>query len=577
MKEDIAQTHDAESTGRRLWRELPSAALQRARRAFAYASQHWVRTLVCVLTFLVLALLVDLTAACFLTFALVMLLMGLDSRISIVLFMLCLAACAVLLAMDRSERAGQVAVWSYYFLAIGVTCGLVDYGRGKWTEIRRARGEAAETRPESRAGSFLRDNFLSAVGYMIIATFAANFLNYLFNVTAGRLLGRDAYSEFAALLSIFMIITLPTTSLQAMLAKKITEFRMVDDEGSIHEITIRCLQISLIVAAAVALVFLVFNGLLASYLHISGATPVLICGLAMALAVLIPAFYGVFQGYQWFILLGSVFFAYSAGRFVLGWFFIKIGWGVSGALLGGALSSIFVLAISVFVTREILFRRKTAERIRLWEIAKSYMPFILSNGIFLLLVSIDAVIAKRKFSSDIAGDYACAAFLGKMILYFPSSVGVVIFPKLVEAHVARRDTRRLLWKGLLVVLAGSATLSAIFIAFPDFIITKLYGIEFIGAASILWMICLAMSVFTLVGMFIYYFLATEETRFLLMVLTVFTLGGIAAMYIAAATIFQIAMIEFITGTCMLAVFFFRLLRMDDGRGEPAVEEGPPAA
>ncbi|GEM_PF-2994302 len=544
---------------------LPSRVADRTKRALYYAAMHWVRTLACAVTFLAVALLVNLTAAFFVTFALMTLLMGLDSRISIVLFMLCLGGCAILLAIDSSLRAGQVAVWSYYFLAIGILAQLVAYGRERWRQARQ-RQELEKRKPawtESRAFASLRGSFFSAIGYMVAATFAANFLNYLFNVTAGRLLGRDAYSEFAALLSIFMIITVPTTSLQALLAKKITEFRVADDKGGIHEVTMRCLQISVLAAVLVAVVFVAFNGPIAGYLHIEGAAPVITCGLVMAVAILVPVYSGVFQGYQWFILLGTVMFAYAAGRFVLGWIFIKIGWGVSGALLGGLFSSLAILLVSLFVIRDILFKREPAERIRLWEIAKSYTPFIVANGIFLLLVSIDTVIVKRKFASDIAGDYACAAFLGKIILYFPSSVGIVIFPKLVEAHVAREGARQLLWKGLVVVLAGSAVLSAVFIASPGFIITKLYGSEFIGASSILWIICLAMSGYTLVGMFIYYFLATEETRFLVICLSVSAVIGITAMYTVASTTFQIALVMFVVSVLLLIAFFFRVGKMDD--------------
>jgi hypothetical protein len=109
-------------------KDLPAMAIDRGKRAYAYAVKHWARSLFCAASFLVLALVVNLTAAFFITFALVILLMGLDSRISIVPFMICLAVCPILLAMDRDSGAGTAAVWAYYFLAIGFIIQLATYG-----------------------------------------------------------------------------------------------------------------------------------------------------------------------------------------------------------------------------------------------------------------------------------------------------------------------------------------------------------------------------------------------------------------------------------------------------------------
>jgi O-antigen/teichoic acid export membrane protein len=569
-----------------LLKGLPSKGRDRAGRAFAYATRHWARSLVCVMAFLVAALLADLTAAFFIAFALVMLLMGLDGRISIALFVICLAVCPLMLAIGDTGWAKESAIWAYYFLAIGVITLLVAFWKVRWAENRLSGGTAEQTsdpaqlRESSQSGpigkviSYVRENMVSAIGYMIIATFAANFLNYLFNVSAGRLLGRDVYGEFAALLTIFMILTVPTNSLQAMLAKKVAEFRMAGSEGDIREITLQCLRICLFAAVLVVLIFLAIGRPVANYLHIDEVTPVIICGIAIASTLLLPVFYGVMQGYLWFIWLGNIFFAYAAGRFVFGWLFIKVGWGLSGALLGGAVSSVLVIAVSAYAIRRVFTRERTENRFRLREIGRSYLPFIIANGIFFLLVSVDTIIVKRKFSASIAGDYACAAFLGRIILYFPSSVGIVIFPKMVESHVSGQDTRSILRKGILIVLAGSLALAAVFIAFPSFTITKLYGEEFVGATSILWIISLSMTICTVVGLLIYYFLATEETRFLIVSLTACTAGGLAAMYFIAASSFQVALAQFLAGGAFAILALLRIARMGTGRAGTARTEEP---
>jgi uncharacterized YccA/Bax inhibitor family protein len=106
--------------------------------------EHPVRILACAAAFLLLALLVNLTAAFFVTFALVLLLMELDSRTSIILFMVCLAICSLLLAVDRYSGAKTAGAWAYYFLAIGVAVQMVSLVRERRYAGRRGIEDAYE-------------------------------------------------------------------------------------------------------------------------------------------------------------------------------------------------------------------------------------------------------------------------------------------------------------------------------------------------------------------------------------------------------------------------------------------------
>ena len=71
-----------------------------------------------------------------------------------------------------------------------------------------------------------------------------------------------------------------------------------------------------------------------------------------------------------------------------------------------------------------------------------------------------------------------------------------------------------------------------------------------------------MSGYTVVNMFIYYFLATEEHRFLLVSLTASAVLGIGAMYLFASSFFQVALIQFILSIALIAACFLRVY----GRG-----------
>ena len=407
---------------------------------------------------------------------------------------------------------------------------------------------------------FLKENIFSAIGFMIVATSIANFLNYVFNVIAARLLGPERYGEFGALLAILLILTVPSNSIQALVTKNVAEFLVEDKRGAIRELVLGYLKICVYAAFIAIVFFLAFRGILADYLHIDNELPVITCGLAVAVTILAPVFAGVLQGFQRFIWLGIFFMTYALLRMILGALFIITGGGVSGALAGGAVGVMLSIVLAYAVMKDIFSYKPSEGQVDIKKLLRSYLPVIAAFLIFFLITSIDVVIVKRKFDPTLAGEYACATFLGKIVLYFPSAVAIVLYPKFVELQSDRKRIWGLLQKGSWITIAASLSLSAIFIAFPRPTISILYGSEYLGASSILWVFCLAMSGYALINLFIYYFLATDMIGFVIRVLSLAFLLEFIAMYIFASSLFQVAAVHIVVVIIFIAFSIFGMRR-----------------
>ena len=69
--------------------------------------------------------------------------------------------------------------------------------------------------------NFLKDNFILFFGLSVL-----NILGYLFHFYAGRKLGPEEYGIFGSLLSLIYIIIMPLNSLQTIISKFVSNFKV---------------------------------------------------------------------------------------------------------------------------------------------------------------------------------------------------------------------------------------------------------------------------------------------------------------------------------------------------------------
>jgi len=71
----------------------------------------------------------------------------------------------------------------------------------------------------------IREPFFRASGIVFTGSVAANALNYLFNLAAGRLLAPQGYGEAATLVTLAMIVSIPAATLSTLLAKYVPQLK----------------------------------------------------------------------------------------------------------------------------------------------------------------------------------------------------------------------------------------------------------------------------------------------------------------------------------------------------------------
>lgn len=395
------------------------------------------------------------------------------------------------------------------------------------------------------------DGIIKQALILFIATVLAGGCNYIYQIIMGRSLGASLYSELAAVISIFLIVSIPTQTVSTMLVRYVSKLHA---EGKDPEVTwlVRTFTVYVSIIALVMVVGVFFAiPFLMSFLNLTSDGPLLILTAGLFFTMLYPIGIGTAQGLQRFKMVGISNIIGPVGKLFFGVFFVILGYGVSGAFGGVVVGSGMVLIISYFSVRDVF--RGEKRKFNIAELRRYLIPVTVAVLCFTVLTNIDTFLARHYLSEIDAGLYSAASMLGKIILFLPGAIGAVMFPKISKAHAQGEGTYAIMRKSILWTLAISIVVAAVYAIAPGFVIQLLYGSTYVDAASTLAVLGVAMTLFGLATLFMNYGLATDSYA-LIVILASFTILEVSLIAIWNTTPLDIAIDLLIcsAGICSLS-------------------------
>ncbi len=355
-----------------------------------------------------------------------------------------------------------------------------------------------------------------------VSVVGGNLSNYAFQVLSGRALGPDEYGVLAALLSIMGMAGLASAALQTAGAREVAT-RGVAPAGKVLDTFARS---ALIAGIAVAALLTVLSPLIAPAFGISAIT--LLClGAYLIPTVLLPVGFGKMQGAEDFIALAAVGLGLALMKVAIAAVAGLAGLGVTEimASLVVATGLVAIVSLRMGARHGDITLRVTGPQTRLPLVA-----FIL----FWTLGFVDVALAPIRFAAGEAGQYAAAATLGRSVVWIPSLVALVVFPRLVANVHEGRDTRHILRVAVLISLVLSLLVVAFLVVFGTPLFSVLYGAKYPDAASLSWKLALAGIPLGLANLLLFEKLARHQARFLIP-LTVILIGYVVALALVPPT------------------------------------------
>ena len=368
---------------------------------------------------------------------------------------------------------------------------------------------------KKRLAALWADDFVRHTGIMVVGLQLVNVLNLAFHLIMVRVLSYAEYGMLNALVILSFYFCQFTPPFQPALTRFIARFLARGETGkarwTYHRGLLDLGLLSLLLVALAA----VFAGPLAAWQQIPGPGWMVAAGVLIAVNIMLSAPLSYLQGAQLFTPFAVINALSALVKLLVGAGLLLAGLRVGAGMAGFIATPLFII-ITGGIFLHLRFRQAgevAAEKTSMAPIYRYYLPTGLVLVSFTVLTNMDVTLVKRFFSPLEAGYYSVAQMVGKIILFLPWAVSMVVFPKATDAEARARNSFPLLLKGLLLtaVLGGGGFL--ICLASPSLVLSLLTGKTDPEAVSLVIPFASAMTIYALLWLVVFYNLSIHNLRF----------------------------------------------------------------
>lgn len=355
---------------------------------------------------------------------------------------------------------------------------------------------------------------------MLSATVISGGLAYLANTVVGRLLAPSQYSVYTVMISLMLILGAAMNVIQTVTASHVAQLQALDRGGDVGGLVAYLLRRLLPWGCAGMVLLWLAARPVADLLRLPDTTSLWVMATALVPLVLTPVAMGGLRGLERFGPLGFNLIAQDLLRLLTSVGLILAGLGVVGAVASLPLSRFSTAFLSLVWLKGILRKRNRDFKPDLSAILGYSVYAAVGLVAFTALVYMDVLIVKSRFTPHEAGLYSAIATLGRITLYLPSAVVVLLLPKVTIQDTRSEYSASALYKSLLIVgvLCGMVTL--LFFLFPSPLVRLLFGPKYLTQAGLLGPYGLAMMLCALANIWLVYYLALRRKGYSYAVLCV---------------------------------------------------------
>lgn len=388
---------------------------------------------------------------------------------------------------------------------------------------------------------------LQQITIMFLATSLANLLAYLFNILMGRMLSPASFGILVSLQAILVVLGIAGDAARTIVAKYASHFEAVAQRESTNSLLLYSLRRVLLLASFAAFLLILGRSPIAHFLQIASPVAVVVLGLALIPIMIRSVIHGFLQGLQRFGVAGTLLISIGTLRIILGFLFVYVGFDAVGAVGALPVSAGIVSLPMLLLLMPFLRGKRTGEGFHT-ERVFSYSSYVILGLIcFAALTQMDVIAVKHFFPPEMAGQYAAAVTLGKIVFFFPLAVASVFFPKSSRRYALNQDTSGPLRFSLLAVAIPSGLLTLGYFLWPSTILRLVLGHQYAVTGPLIGVLGVAMTLYGLVNIWLNYYLSVGQASFLYVLL-----GGVLIQLVLLAR-FHSSLIQIVSVLAMTAL------------------------
>ena len=376
---------------------------------------------------------------------------------------------------------------------------------------------------------FFENKFIYHTLIVLAGSTLANFGNYIFHLSMGRLMVPAEYGALTALISFFTLLIIPTIAFNLIIVKAVTAESAKGNPGNLGGLFNYFLIRFLVLGLVVFFFLLIFSRQISQFLKIGDSTPVVIISglvLTVLLVVVNRAFLQGLLKFEFFTLSGILEVVFKIGIAII---LVKAGLSVLGAILAILLADLAIWAITFIPLKKWLPAKKTAS-VSLDNLKVNVLPLLIGPLALLSFYSSDVILVKHFFSEFEAGIYSSLSVIGRVIFFSSAAIGFVMFPVVSQRFSQRKGYGQIFSLSLVLVGLISGVILLFYSLWPKFTVSLLFGPAYSQVANFLASFGVFMFLFSLASVFVTFYLAIER--------------WITVWFVILAAILQIILISF---------------------------------
>lgn len=410
------------------------------------------------------------------------------------------------------------------------------------------------------ANRFISHELVSGSVYVFAGFLFASFLSFILNLFLARNLTPSDYGIYASLLSLFTLASIPTQSVTPIVVRFATDFFAKEENDKAANFYIKVFKFVFIFSFLIFVVFFLFSSPIENFLHLDNFWYVIITGLSVAASYLAIVNMAFLQSLLKFSLVSLSYILNGFVRIAVAFILVYFGFKVFGALIAILIATLIPFFLQ-FIPLRFLFKSKTKDtKISGKEILSYALPTSIATLSLMSLTSSDVILIKHFFSSGDAGLYGGLSLIGKVIFYFTGPIPSVMFPLLIKRHARGENFNSLFYLALILVFIPSFGITLIYFIAPSFIVNLfLGGGNYSRMASLLGLFGVFLTIFSLINVFVNFFLSLKKTSIFIFVLTA------AILQIVFINLFHSSFVQvvfdslFVSAGLLIALFIFYLV------------------
>jgi O-antigen/teichoic acid export membrane protein len=332
--------------------------------------------------------------------------------------------------------------------------------------------------------------------------------NYLYNLLLGRMLGPVAFSDAAILITLLLILSFVGMTFQIVTAKYAVLFEGNSLLAFIKLIT----KYATVLGILFGISIVIFYQELQVVFHTKTASMFYIFGIGIPLYFMMSVNRGLYQGQNVLNKLATTYQTEMASRLLLTIAALLLFPDVPSSIIV-ALGILFSFVFGVFPFQKIIF--KGVKAVNVAEIdTRSITTFFALTAFYeltqIIINNSDIILVKHFFDSKDAGLYASLALIGRVVYFVAWMFVMLLLPKVIQMKKDNQDTLPILLKYVGYIAVLSSLIVGFTALFPEFVVSVMFGKEYVSISFLLWKYALATSLFAVANIFAYYYLSLNQ-------------------------------------------------------------------